>query len=115
MTYYFQTLKEFCGSQNSEISRRRLLQLMGYSVTGIAGISILEACGGPNAPHTVDVTVTPYGTVTTNEGATRKIAPYFLGYNNVPIHSPSWDNPNAVQAAVQFNPRTFRYPAGTYA
>jgi hypothetical protein len=115
MTNDFQTSKEFCGSQNSEISRRRLLQLMGYSVTGIAGISILEACGGPNPPHTVDVTVTPYGTVTTNNGVTRKIAPYFLGYNNVPIHSPSWDNPSAVKAAVQFNPGTLRYPGGTVA
>jgi hypothetical protein len=115
MTLDSQISKEFCGSQNSEISRRRLLQLMGYSVTGIAGISILEACGGPNPPHTVDVTVTPYGTLTTNNGVTRKIAPYFLGYNNVPIHSPSWDNPNAVKAAVQFNPGTLRYPGGTVA
>ncbi len=115
MTYNFQTSKEFCESQNSEISRRRLLQLIGYSVTGIAGISILEACGGPNPPHPVDVTVTPYGTVTTKNGATRKIAPYFLGYNNVPIHSTSWDNPNAVKAAVQFNPGTLRYPGGTVA
>src|SRR5713101_1105628 len=115
MTYDFRTSKEFCGSQNSEISRRRLLQLMGYSVTGIAGISILEACGGPNAPHTVDVTVTPYGTVTTKNGATRQIAPYFLGYNNFPIHSPSWDNPDVVNAAVQFKPGTLRYPGGTVA
>ena len=34
MTYDFQTSKEFCGSQNSEISRRHLLQLMGYSSNG---------------------------------------------------------------------------------
>ena len=33
----------------------------------------------------------------------------------MPIHSPSWDNPNAVNAAVQFNPGTLRYPGGTVA
>jgi hypothetical protein len=88
---------------------------MGYSIVGVAGSSILAACGGPNPPHPVNVTVTPYGTVPVNTGASRQITPYFLGYNNVPIHSPSWDNPNAVDAAVQFKPGTLRYPGGTVA
>jgi hypothetical protein len=33
----------------------------------------------------------------------------------VPIHSPSWDNPDVVNAAVQFKPGTLRYPGGTVA
>lgn len=115
MTYDYNPSKELSGFQNSLVSRRHLLQLMGFSIAGITGTSILASCGGPNPPHTVDVTVTPNGTVSANNGATRKIAPYFLGYNNVPIHSPSWDNPNAVKAAVQFNPGTLRYPGGTVA
>jgi hypothetical protein len=115
MTYDLQTSKELCEIHNSQISRRRLFQLMGYSIGGMAGISILEACGGPSPPHPVDITVTPYGTVTTNQGTKRQITPYFLGYNNVPIHSPSWSNPNAVKAAVQFKPGTLRYPGGTVA
>src|SRR5207237_10665833 len=81
----------------------------------IAGTGFLAACGGPNPPHPVDVSTTQIGTVTTNAGATRQIAPYFLGYNNVPIHSPSWDNPDVVNAAVQFKPGTLRYPGGTVA
>jgi hypothetical protein len=115
MTYNYQTSKELRGFQKSQISRRRLLQLMGYSLAGMTGTSILAACGGPNPPHPVDVTITPYGTVTTNLGAMRSVTPFFLGYNNVPIHSPSWENPDVVKAAVQFKPGTLRYPGGTVA
>lgn len=93
----------------SRMSRRRLLQFLGCSVAGMAGIDILAACGGSNPPQPVN------GTVTSNPGASRQVAPYFLGYNNVPIHSPSWDNPDIVNAAIPLKPGTLRYPGGTVA
>jgi hypothetical protein len=100
---------------NCQMSRRRLLQFTGYSVAGVTCSAIFAACGGPNTPQPIGGTPGSGGTVTSNRGATRQIAPYFLGYNNVPIHSPSWNDPNAVKAAVQLKPGTLRYPGGTVA
>src|SRR5437879_5523069 len=94
---------------NSPISRRRLLQLMGYSAAGMVGTGILAACGGSNPPQPVNDPSTPIGTATSSLGTARQISPYFLGYNNVPIHSPSWDNPDVVKAATQMKPGTLRY------
>lgn len=100
---------------NSPLSRRRLLQLMGYGAAGMVGSGILTACGDSNSPQPVNGPSTPVGTVTSGLGTVRQISPYFLGYNNVPIHSPSWDNPDVVKAATQMKPGTLRYPGGTVA
>jgi len=107
-------------SESSLISRRRLLKLMGTSTVGIAGSSILTACWPISSPSKTGEgiptsTATPVGTVTTNIGGTRPFVPYFLGYNNVPTHSPSWTNPDVVNAAKQLKPGTLRYPGGTIA
>jgi hypothetical protein len=100
---------------NCRMSRRRLLQFTGSSVAGVTCAAIFAACGGPNTPQPIVGTPASSGTVTSNRGATRQITPYFLGYNNVPIHSPSWNDPNAVKAAAQLKPGTLRYPGGTVA
>lgn len=98
-----------------QLSRRRLLQLMGYGAAGVAGAGILAACGGPQKTGGGGFTVTPVGTLSSNLGTARQITPYFLGYNNIPIHSPSWNDPDVVQAATQMKPGTLRYPGGTIA
>jgi hypothetical protein len=92
---------------NGLVSRRRLLRLMGYGTAGIVGARILVACGDSNPPGPADVTSAP--------AAARQIQPYFLGYSNVPIHSPSWENADAVRAAALMKPGTLRYPGGTVA
>lgn len=115
MGYDFQAWEDLNKSLNSRINRRRLLQLTGCGIAGTAGAAILAACGGPNPPHPITGTIAPGGTVTTNSGPTRQIASYYLGYNNVPIHSPPWDDPNTVKAATQMKPGTLRYPGGTVA
>src|SRR5215471_13672927 len=112
MEYDFQAWEDLNKLLNGQINRRRLLQLTGC---GIAGAGILAACGGPNPPHPITGTVTPAGKVNTNVGPARQISPYYLGYNNVPIHSPSWDDPDAVRAATQLKPEILRYPGGTVA
>jgi hypothetical protein len=104
-------LEELSEFQNSQMSRRRLLQLLGYGIGGIAGIDILASCGGPTPPP--PNTITPQ--VITNLEGTRQLTPYFSGYNNVPIHSPSWQVPDVVNAAKQLKPGTLRYPGGTVA
>lgn len=96
------------------LSRRRVLQLMGYGTAGIVGASFLAACGDTNPPVPIN-TSTPVGTVSSTLGTARQITPYFLGYNNVPIHSPSWNNSDVVRAATQMKPGTLRYPGGTVA
>jgi hypothetical protein len=98
------------------MSRRRLLQLMGYGVAYTAGASLLAACGDSTPPQpNGNTTPAPAGTIQSNPGATRQITPYFLGYSNVPGHSPSWTDPDAVQAALKMKPGTLRYPGGTVA
>ncbi len=99
----------------SRMSRRRLLQVMGYSAAGVAGTAIIAACGGPNPPGPVNGTPVSTGTVTATLGTTHQITPYFLGYNNVPTHSPSWTVPGVVDAAKKLKPGTLRYPGGTVA
>ncbi len=99
----------------SRMSRRRLLQVMGYSAAGVAGTAIIAACGGPNPAGPVNGTPVFTGTVTATLGTTHQIAPYFLGYNNVPTHSPSWTVPGVVDAAKKLKPGTLRYPGGTVA
>src|SRR5947207_1658430 len=109
----WEELKEFPTiNRGTTISRRCLLRVMGI---GVAGAAILAACGGPNPPHPITGTVTAAGTVMANLGPTRQITPYYLGYNNVPIHSPPWDDPEVVKAAAQMKPGTLRYPGGTVA
>src|SRR6266446_438264 len=115
MGYDFELWEELNNSLTSRISRRRFLQSMGVGTIAVAGSGVLAACGGPNPPHPESVTTVPSGTVTSNTNAARPVTPYFLGYNNVPIHSPSWDNPAVVKAATQMKPGTLRYPGGTVA
>lgn len=98
----------------NQMSRRRLLQLMGTGAAGIAGASILASCWGfgnnPQPPSNG-----PLSHVTANMGATRQMVPYFLGYNNVPMRSPSWTDPNVIKVAQQLKAGTLRYPGGTIA
>ena len=102
------------------ISRRRLLQILGYGAAagaaGAAGASFLAACGGPNpVGQGLNNPPAPAGTMTSGQGQVRQLDPYFLGYNNVPGHSPSWTDPGTVQAALKLKPGTIRYPGGTVA
>jgi hypothetical protein len=100
----------------SRVSRRRLLQILGYGAAYSAGASIFAACGDSSPPQpNGNSTPVPAGTIVSNPGATRQISPYFLGYNNVPGHRPSWSEPDAVQAALKLKPGTLRYPGGTVA
>ncbi len=116
MIYDPKLWEELDDAPNRQVSRRRVLQLMGYGAAGIVGAGVLAACGGPNPPlPPLQNTGTPVGTVTSTLGTARQITPYFLGYNNVPIHSPSWDNSDVVRAATQMKPGTLRYPGGTVA
>ena len=115
MGYDFELWEELNISLTSRISRRRFLQSLGVGTAAVAGAGLLAACGGPNPPHPQGGVVIPGSTVTSQPGAARPVTPYFLGYNNVPIHSPSWDNPQVVRAAMQMKPGTLRYPGGTVA
>ncbi|HLI87291.1 MAG TPA: hypothetical protein VKV37_01305 [Ktedonobacteraceae bacterium] len=106
--------------QVRSMSRRRALHVMGAGAASIVGASALAACWPFPEPSktgggTITLTVTPQTTVTatTTMGASRPLVPYFLGYNNVPIHSPAWSDPNVMNAARQFMPGTLRYPGGT--
>src|SRR5260370_19467523 len=85
----------------SRMSRRRLLQVMGYSAAGVAGTAIIAACGGPNPAGPVNGTPVFTGTVTVTLVITHQIAPYFLGFNTVLTHSPSWTVPGVVDAATK--------------
>lgn len=96
----------------THISRRRILQHMGYGAAGLIGLDILAACGGSPV---ITNTPTPAPTVTTNLQPARQLAPYFLGYNNVPIHGPMWEDTNMVAAAKILKPGNLRYPGGTIA
>lgn len=115
MGYDFELWEELNISLNSRISRRRFLQAIGIGTVAVAGADVLAACGGPNPPHPESGTTVPSSTVTTNLNTARQVTPYFLGYNNVPVHSPPWDNPAVVKAATQMKPGTLRYPGGTVA
>lgn len=115
MVYDAQFLERSSELLYSRVTRRRLLQIMSYSVAGAAGATIIASCGDSNPPQPVNSTPVPAGTLTSNPGTTRQITPYFLGYNNVPSHSPSWTDPDVVRAARQLNPGTLRYPGGTVA
>lgn len=98
------------------MGRRRLLQILGYGAAYTAGASILAACGDSTPPQpNANSTPAPAGTILSSPGTTRQTTPYFLGYNNVPGHSPSWTEPGAVQAALKMKPGTLRYPGGTVA
>ena len=105
-------LSEF---QNSQMSRRSLLQLLGYGIAGITGIDILASCGGSTTPTTTTNVPQVKGIVTINLEGTRQLAPYYSGYNNVAIQSPSWQVPDTVNAAKELKPGTLRYPGGTIA
>ncbi len=95
--------------QNFQLSRRRFLRLVGYGTATMAGTSIVVACGGSNSPSNSTAAVTA------TLAPARQITPYFLGYNDVPTHSPSWHDSNFVNAAKQLRPGTLRYPGGTVA
>jgi hypothetical protein len=115
-------LRPYNDSENMQVrqmSRRRALHIVGVGAASIAGASALAACWPFPEPSktgggVVGLTVTPENTAaTTTMGSSRSLTPYFLGYNNVPIHSPSWSDPNVMNAAKQFQPGTLRYPGGT--
>src|SRR5579862_8241793 len=99
-----------------QLNRRRLLQLTGYGAAGIAGASLLAACGGPSNTTPTVTSIGPINTLPqTNGNGARQLATYFLGYNAEPINSPSWNDPTYAQAVAQFKPGTLRYPGGTVA
>ncbi len=103
-------------TESKRLNRRQLLRLVGGGIAGVVGADILAACWGGSTPPPVSGTApTAAATVTATTGATRSLAPYFLGYNNVPIKSPAWTNPEVVKAATQIKPGTLRYPGGTVA
>ncbi|QBD75835.1 hypothetical protein EPA93_07375 [Ktedonosporobacter rubrisoli] len=91
-----------------KMSRRQALQLCGAS---IVGSSLLAACWPlPETPTTPGSAA-----YTATLGAQRPLAPYFMGYNNVPLHSPAWSNPKVLKVAKQLKAGNIRYPGGTVA
>lgn len=93
-------------AQSLSFSRRRMLQLAGLGMVSVVGADVLAACGGSS-------TTPNNATTTTQLGGARQLPPYFLGYNDVPIHSPSWTDSSFATAATQLKPATIRYPGGT--
>lgn len=95
-------------AQSLSFSRRRMIQLAGLGALSMAGADFLAACNSSGTTPTQNG-----ATTTTQLGGSRQLTPYFLGYNDVPIHSPSWTDSSFASAAAQLKPATIRYPGGT--
>lgn len=100
---------------NARMDRRYLLRLLSTSTAGIAGLSILAACGGQSPSPTGTPTATTTTMLSVQTGERRKLPSYFLGYNAVPIQGATWSNANLVKAAQELSVELLRYPGGTIA